>query len=566
MQSWVLAAAGMLAACFSAPAQPVSDPCRVEGTVLNAVTGQPVRKARITLTPMQGGEPMLASTDSQGKYALPNIPPGTYNLAAAHDGYIGQRYGAQKPGEGQKGESFELKAGSVKSGIDLKLTPLGSIMGFVRDEDGDPIRQMNVAVLAYGYSPSGRELQIRSETQTDALGEYRLFDLPPGTYYLRAKPMSARASGIAQATETYATIYYPNSIPQSGASAIELAAGQEQRGVDFVLHTISLSFIRGHIVKPVGSDNCSVRIKALADDLPSFPSDGMAGSVGFVISGSYVKMAGSGVVLANLAGPDPAGRRQVDQDGKFEFHNVPVGSHTLRGTCTVGDQQFTTKLPIELNAAGLDNVELRPVGPSTITGQVHIEGESKSKVSETRVWAEGESSFVANGSDSDKGELPEDGTFAFADLAPETYHLHVTVPDGLYVKSITEDGRDVQESGIDLTAGGMSVPVQVVLSANGGSIEGSVENGAGAKVTLIPSDPQAPRSLAKMVVAGADGHFAFPVVAPGRYKLYAWEDVDENAALYDAAFRKPFDNQAQTVDVDEKQKATAQLHLIPKVE
>lgn len=53
----------------------------------------------------------------------------------------------------------------------------------------------------------------------------------------------------------------------------------------------------------------------------------------------------------------------------------------------------------------------------------------------------------------------------------------------------------------------MSVPVQVVLSANGGSIEGPVENGA-----------------------GADGRFAFPLVAPGRYKVYAWENVDENAA------------------------------------
>jgi hypothetical protein len=112
----------------------------------------------------------------------------------------------------------------------------------------------------------------------------------------------------------------------------------------------------------------------------------------------------------------------------------------------------------------------------------------------------------------------------------------------------------------------MSIDLQIVLSANGGGIEGSVENGAGAKVILVPSDPQAPRALAKMVLAGPDGRFAFPVVAPGRYKVFAWEEVDPGAAMYDAEFRKPFESKGQAVEVSEKQKATAQLQLIPKVE
>jgi hypothetical protein len=42
--------------------------------------------------------------------------------------------------------------------------------------------------------------------------------------------------------------------------------------------------------------------------------------------------------------------------------------------------------------------------------------------------------------------------------------------------------------------------------------------------------------------------------------------VDPNAAMYDAEFRKPFESKGQTVEVGEKQKATAQLQLIPRVE
>ena len=93
----------MLAATFPAAGQPAADKCRIEGTVLNAVTGQPIRKARITLTPVQG-EPFLAATDAHGKYAVADLAPGKYSFLAGHDGYTDQRYGAKRPGEEQKGE------------------------------------------------------------------------------------------------------------------------------------------------------------------------------------------------------------------------------------------------------------------------------------------------------------------------------------------------------------------------------------------------------------------------------------------------------------------------------
>jgi hypothetical protein len=52
------------------------------------------------------------------------------------------------------------------------------------------------------------------------------------------------------------------------------------------------------------------------------------------------------------------------------------------------------------------------------------------------------------------------------------------------------------------------------------------------------------------------------VVAPGRYKVFASEQVDVNAAMYDVEFRKPFESKGQIVDVAEKQKSTVQLQMI----
>jgi hypothetical protein len=563
MQRWISAAAAILVSAPGAAGQTPGEKCRVEGTVLNAITGRPVRKARISLLPGHSGEPMMGVTDAQGRYVFPNVPPGTYTLMATRDGYIEQRYGAKKFGGDQKGDELELAAGSVKSAVDLHLTPLGSILGFVRDEDGDPVRQVEVAVLAYGYGPSGKGLQESGGSQTDALGEYRIFDLHPGTYYLRAKPLSAQSPGMGEITEAYTTVYYPNSLQQAGAGALELAAGQEQRGVDFVLHPMAVSFVRGHVIKPMGADKCWAALEAGEDELQ--PSFGDAMESGFVtmVSGAF-----DGVPEDLQFGFGP----QVDKDGKFEFRNVPVGSHSLKGSCLVGKQRYATRMPVQLETSGLDNVELRPVGPSTITGQLRLEGESKSKLTDTRISAgqTGSGTFYFHDVSSEvlspDGRPAEDGTFSIHNLGPDVYHLNVRPPKDLYVKSITEDGRDIQESGIDLNAGGMSIALQVVLSANGGSIEGTVENGAGASVILLPSDPQAVRTQTKMAMAGPDGRFAFPVLAPGSYKLFAWEQVDMNAAMYDREFRKPFEAKAQSVEVEEKQKATVQLQLIPKVE
>jgi len=543
---------GLVAAALVAAGQSPSDKCRVEGTVLNALTGQPVRKAHITLTLGQGGDPVLGVTDAHGRYALADLAPGTYNLTVTHEGYMGQRYGAKKPGEEQKGAALEMTPGSLKSAVDLRMTPLGAIMGSVRDEDGDPVRQVDVSVLAYGYGPSGKGLQVRDQAQTDALGEYRLLDLRPGTYYLRAKPASAGSPGD-QMTDAYATVYYPNAQQQAGAGTVALAAGQELRGVDFVLRPVPVSFIRGRIVKPEGGTGCTTNLEGGADELASSGTFAMASTsmATLVINGEKMQ------VKLELPG------QPVDENLKFEFRNLPAGIYSLTGTCNVDDQPYSTAISVHVDASGVDNLELRPVGPSAIAGQLRLEGESKSKLTETSVSVRRDDQSNP-GSDENAAE---DGTFSLRKLIPGIYRLNVKAPESLYVKSITQDGRDVRESGVDLQAGGMSIAVQVVLSANGGSIEGLVENGAGAHVTLIPSDSHGALTPDHVTIVGTDGHFVFAVVAPGRYKLFAWEDADDaNAAVYDGAFRQPFESKAQTVEVAEKQKAAAQLQSIPKVE
>src|SRR5579872_4143700 len=96
MQSWIRAAAGVLAAALAAAGQSSADPCRLDGMVRNGVTGQPVRKARVSLAPASGGEAVFATTDGQGRYSLSKVPAGSYRLTVTRDGFISQRYGAKR--------------------------------------------------------------------------------------------------------------------------------------------------------------------------------------------------------------------------------------------------------------------------------------------------------------------------------------------------------------------------------------------------------------------------------------------------------------------------------------
>src|ERR1700761_3806000 len=97
MRGW-LAATALFCAAGVLPAQTPLEPARIEGNVMNAVTGQPVRKAQIALQPAGEGEPILGFTDSHGIFVLGKVAAGAYHLKVTHDSYIAQMYGAKKPG------------------------------------------------------------------------------------------------------------------------------------------------------------------------------------------------------------------------------------------------------------------------------------------------------------------------------------------------------------------------------------------------------------------------------------------------------------------------------------
>ena len=199
--------------------------------------------------------PITTATDAEGKFEFANVNPGDYQLAAQRDNF--QYIAPRRP------ELVSLKAGDAKRDIVLRLTPLGVIAGLVRDENGEPVQNLPVSLMTWQYNASGRQLTPRGSTTTNDLGEYRLFGVAPGKYYLRVSAPSRR---MTDDDETFLTSFYPGVSDPSGAAPLDLRPGRGNPGHRSDGAAGAHGDGRGRVVKPVGASSVMFTISQAWDN------------------------------------------------------------------------------------------------------------------------------------------------------------------------------------------------------------------------------------------------------------------------------------------------------------
>jgi hypothetical protein len=158
-----------------------------------------------------------------------------------------------------------------------------------------------------------------------------------------------------------------------------------------------------------------------------------------------------------------------------------------------------------------------------------------------------------------------EGTFSLKDMPPDRHLVAVTgLPDRAYVKSIQLGGQETIDSGLDLTDMQTVPPLDILISPNGATVEGTVsldhyKPAPDAWVCLVP-DPARPELTyrIKSATAGGDGRFTFAGVAPGEYRLYALEQLKRDP-YGDLEFLKPFESKALQLTVKEGERKRADL-------
>jgi hypothetical protein len=164
--------------------------------------------------------------------------------------------------------------------------------------------------------------------------------------------------------------------------------------------------------------------------------------------------------------------------------------------------------------------------------------------------------------------VANDGTFVLQNVFPGDYQVSSDVLDrsGGYVKSVRLGGQEVLADGLHIR-NQPEGELTVVVSTATGKLEGRILNGrrepaANATIVIAPEPSLRHRTnLFQTPKPDASGKFSINV-PPGRYTVFAWEDV-EPGAWFDADFMQNYENRGHPVTIVEGNTESVEIDVIP---
>ena len=497
-------------------------PGRAEGRVVDAGSGEPIRKAMVILRRNQESG-AAAYTDAKGEFHFAELEPGAYALSALRDGYVASR----------KEPPVVVTILPEKTQLDLtvKLVRTGAVSGRIVDADGDPVSGASVQLMA---AKGKREGGFAS---TNDRGEYRAYGIPPGKYRLvvaaNSKPgeLSLKLTGADE--QSYSWTYYPGTADPRRATTVEVASGAELQGFDLALVRSRVVSVRGRVSGPA--------------DAPG-PFEVM------LAASSSERLLSSRNSLVRSTG------------GTFELTGVEPGAYVLSATGVFQQARYAAQRAIEIDDADIDDLELVLAAPRSITGRVILpEGRSVPPglfvgliPRERIVLPQGSLTLVAS-----------DGTFHTEPLPAGDYEVTTgswNESHDLYVSAIRMGDEDVLAKGLHI-ADAAPAPLEIVLAANGGTLQAAVANDKSdpvpeAHVMLLPDPPlRATRALRGDCTTEASGRCSVSGIAPGDYHAFAF--VDNPPVDADEATIKAIEKYGKKVTIATGGKAQLTLEPVP---
>ncbi|MFN7937060.1 MAG: carboxypeptidase regulatory-like domain-containing protein [Bryobacteraceae bacterium] len=518
-------------------ADPNAKPGRVEGRVVNAKSGEPMRKAMVTLggAGPRGGSPRAVMTEADGRFVFEGVEPGSYQLAAERTGYLRATYSASKS---SRSSGVSVASGQSVTGLELKMLPHGVLAGKIVDADGEPLQGVQISAIRVNSLGGKMRAAPVEFGSTNDLGEYRVYRLPAGRYYLmatRSRRGGPEEKGRDGLRESYVDTYFPGATETSGATVLELGAGQEISGLTFPLRRTAVYRVSGKVVNmPAGVRMPSLRV--------------------FLRGGDRDTM--------QMVGPGLSGG--VREDGRFVIDGVQPGQYVLSSLAMDREPVNLGSLRLTVGTSDVDEVTF-PLGePVTVTGTVRMEnGELLTNAGSARVQL-----AVTNPMFGSRKESPlkADGTFRIERVSRETAYVAVAgLAAGNWIRSVKMGGQELALGLVDLGSGGGLMQLEVVVSDKVGVVEGSasVEGKAASEglVTLAPEPyPVGRADLVRTASIGEGGAFRLDGVPPGEYRVYAWETMERDSYT-DPEVLKKFEAASVKVRVKENETARAELKV-----
>lgn len=499
-----LAAFAALAICASAQvnsetaprARIPSEPYRIAGVVMNAKTGTPLARARVTIAEVKHRQTMQSLvTGDDGRFEF-HVPAGKYSLDGEKRGFIAASYNQHEQFSTAivTGSEFDTES------LALRLAPNAVLTGKVLDEYGDPVRSAQINVYRENHVQGVSQILRYRAASTDDQGRYEVTPLEEGTYFVSAK-----------ATPWYAIH------PSTGSdNATSSAPGQVDPSLD-VVYPITYY---GDATE--AEDSAPIPVRGgdhLEADIHLNPVPSLHVIVHTPDDGSQ------GVNLPMLQKPAFDGFEQVETSniqmlspGVFELSGVAAGRYSVR----MPDGNGQMKEPTEVNLSGGGELDSSSGGSTaSIKAKVQIEGATTLPL-HFQVALRGTKGRMNAARVDEKGEAD------FEDVIPGTYDLVAgsdTEPYSI-IRVASESGTTTGHT-LNVPAG-TQLNVSLTLLGSSVNVEGFAKRAgkgsSGAMIVLVPKNPEADHDRFRRDQSDLDGSFSLPNVMPGEYTIIAIDD------------------------------------------
>ena len=532
------------------PAKPGTATLR--GRVIAADTGEPLRKAQVRIT---GGQPAvgqppenrLTTTDVGGRYEFKEVRAGRYSINAQKGSFVGLQWGQQRPNE--PGKPLDVADGQTIERVDFALPRGGVITGRILDEFGDPISDVQVGAMRYQVVNGGRRLiNAGRMAQTNDIGEYRLYALPPGDYYVSATLRNFNPLAESDDRSGYAPTYYPGTSDVAGAQKLTLGVGQTINDINLSLLPIRTSRVSGTAVDAQG--------RPIRGNVQAFPR-----------SSDF------------FGGPFNVAPGQIRPDGSFTINGLAPGDYTLQaqnqfggpgGPIPPNDIEFASA-DVTVGGGDVTGVVLTAVKPSTISGRIVIgSGDGSTlKTSAIRVGA-----FPAPTNGVNFGPFPqpiaiaEDWTFQAKARQGQTRLQVQGMQPPWNIKAVRYRGFDVIDSGLEVRPGEDLTGVEIEITNKATDLSGLVTNTRGEPVkdywvVVFHRDREKwkpPSRYIRTSRPDQDGRFKMAGVPPGDYLIVASDTLDPLQAT-DPDYLDRIQNRGSRFSLGEGETKTLDLKL-----
>jgi hypothetical protein len=459
----------------------------IRGTVVDAVTKQPVRKATVTLhttslgSQLQigsmvrlnaGAHPPTMTTDASGAFEFDALQAGQYQLSVQHQNYPNVQFGSMV-------KSVVVAPGQTVQSV-VELVPGAAVSGHVYDEDGDPMDSGCILNLSSAGTGGGRPVGT-------TLGEYRLFNIAPGKYRLSVdcqgrvfekRPLSAGPDPAPKFA--YQREFYPSALTAQAAEILDLGPGIEKTGVDFRMNPAPVTSVHVRLSGDAAGRKGLIWRLAPADEPNGPMQNGWRGidatkttfDVPRVFAGSYLLL-----LFAGAGGGGAVQRVDVSDhpvDTALTFHP----GVDLNGTLEI--QNPDANHPLAMNQIGI------------------------------QVMSDYQVPIPQDGRETPK----DDGTFTVKSKFPGPAVVRIDGPF-VFLKSAWIGSTEIRDGKVDLSAGAPG-PLRLMVSQNTATVTGTAEPGGMVAFEAWPGTLSVGTRVASV---DANGQFKLEGLAPATYRV-----------------------------------------------